>query len=153
WPAACLRWGPGIAAPWRARDAPSAGGPAGAGDDLPSAREVGRVDHVAMEGERVYPTRLRLLEGRHQLARPPQLFLGRGEGGVDHLDLRWMNRDLSTEPHGHPVLALATQTGQVRDVRVDGVQRFHAGGRGGDSAHGPRVARDVEVASLAIAHA
>ena len=60
---------------------------------------------------------------------------------------------LPVKPIATAFLALAPQPGQVGDVGVDGVDRLDAGRRGHDRAHDARVARNVEVAVLGVAHA
>src|SRR2546425_7793146 len=124
-----------------------------AGQQLPRAREVRRVYHPAPEGERVHAAPGVLLEGGDQLARLLERLLRRREDVVDDRDLVRVDRDLPGEAHGDRVLALAAEAREVGDVRVDGVERVHAGGGRCDRAHDARVARDIEIAPLGVAHA
>src|SRR5712691_7726545 len=124
-----------------------------AGQQLPRAREVWRVHHPAPEGERVHAAPGVLLEGGDQLARLLERLLRRREDVVDDGDLVRVDRDLPGEAHGDRVLALAAEAREVGDVGVDRVERVHAGGGGRDGAHDARVAGNVEIAPLGVAHA
>ena len=60
---------------------------------------------------------------------------------------------LPGEGHRDALPALAREALDVRDVGVDGVDGFHARGRRGHRAHHARVAGNVQVAALVVAHA
>src|SRR4029453_10107702 len=117
----------------------------GAGEELLRAVEVGRVHHLALEGEREDAVPRVDLEERDQLAGFIDRFLRRREDVVDHRDLRGVDGDLAGEAHRHPFLALAPETVEVGDVGEDRVDRLHPGGGRAHRAHDARVARDVEV--------
>src|SRR5213078_290458 len=123
-----------------------------AGQELPRAREMRRVHHPAPEGKRVHPAPGVLLEGGDQLARLLERLLRRREDVVDDRDLVRVDRDLPGEAHGDRVLALAAEAREVGDFRVDRVERVHAGGGRRDRAHDARVAGNVEIAPLGVAH-
>src|SRR2546426_635797 len=116
------------ALPWGLPTPPARSFRACAGQQLPRAREVRRVHHPAPEGERVHAAPGVLLEGGDQLARLLERLLRRREDVVDDRDLVRVDRDLPGEAHGDRVLALAAEAREVGDVRVDGVERVHAGG-------------------------
>src|SRR5262245_2328799 len=125
----------------------------GASEELLRAVEVGRVHHLALEGEREDAVTRVDLEERDQLARLVDRFFRRREDVVDHRDLRGMNGDLAGEAHRHALLALAPETGEVGDVDEDGAGRLDASGGSDHRAHDARVARDVEVLARLVAYA
>src|SRR3989449_4701462 len=92
-----------------------------AGQQLLRASEVGRLHHLALEGERVDAALRVILEQRDQLASFVDGLFGRCEDLVDHGDLSGMDGDLAGEAHGHSVLALAPEAVEIGDVREDGV--------------------------------
>src|SRR5215813_11859893 len=136
-----------------ARDGSDHAGGMGALRDLPSAREVRHVHHLALPRERPGATLGVLLERADERESLFGIRSGRRELLVDRLDLPGMDRDLADESHRDAVLTFTSEPLDVGDVRVHGIDCLDTGCRRGHGAHHPRVARNIQIPPLGVAHA